>query len=72
MEFGPDRHPSEFVFVPTSAESEGWLVGFVADAVAASTDFDVLSAMDVAAPAVATVHVPHLIPRGFHGNWVSQ
>ena len=34
-DFGPDRHPCEFVFVPAHAEAEedeGWLIGFVIDA----------------------------------------
>ena len=34
-DFGPDRHPGEFVFVPAHAdaeEDEGWLIGLVIDA----------------------------------------
>ncbi|WP_434088793.1 carotenoid oxygenase family protein [Amycolatopsis mediterranei] len=29
-----------------------------------------LDAGDLAAPPVATVHLPQRVPAGFHGNWL--
>ncbi len=71
-EFGDDRVPGEFVFVPETAgagEDEGWLVGFVIDRAADTTDFTILDAHRFEAPPLATVRLPHRIPPGFHGNW---
>ncbi len=72
-DFGPGRTPGEFVFVPrsaTSAEDDGWLMGFVIDTQHDTTDLVVLNAQDFAGAPVASVHIPHRIPPGFHGNWV--
>ena len=72
-EFGPDRLPCEFVFVPAhalAAEDEGWLVGFVIDAAARTTDLVILDARDFEGPPVASVRIPHIVPPGFHGNWL--
>jgi 8'-apo-carotenoid 13,14-cleaving dioxygenase len=71
-EFGPNRIPGEFVFVPAHAEAdedEGWLVGLVIDTAADTTDFTILDARTFEAPPVATVRLGHRIPPGFHGNW---
>ncbi|KQO53254.1 8'-apo-carotenoid 13,14-cleaving dioxygenase [Methylobacterium sp. Leaf85] len=71
-EFGADRVPGEFVFVPTgpeSGEDEGWLVGLVIDTVSDTTDFTILDARAFEAPPVARVRLGHRIPPGFHGNW---
>jgi carotenoid cleavage dioxygenase len=71
-DFGPDRLPCEFVFVPTHAqaeEDEGWLVGFVIDAGSRTTDLVILDARDFEGPPVASVRIPHIVPPGFHGNW---
>ncbi|WP_267424445.1 carotenoid oxygenase family protein [Methylobacterium sp. GC_Met_2] len=71
-EFGPDRIPGEFVFVPAclgAGEDEGWLVGLVIDTARDTTDFAILDARSFAAPPIATVHLGHRIPPGFHGNW---
>ena len=73
-DFGAGRHPGEFVFVPRTddaAEDAGWLLGLVIDRAADTTDLVVLDAADFGAPPVARVHLPHRIPPGFHGNWVS-
>ena len=72
-DFGPGRTPGEFVFVPrsaTSAEDDGWLMGFVIDTQQDTTDLVILNAQDFAGAPVASVHIPHRIPPGFHGNWV--
>ncbi|WP_288580498.1 carotenoid oxygenase family protein [uncultured Methylobacterium sp.] len=71
-EFGHDRIPGEFVFVPErpgAGEDEGWLVGFVIDTARDTTDFAILDARSFEAPPVATIHLGHRIPPGFHGNW---
>ncbi len=71
-QFGDDRVPGEFVFVPATAdadEDEGWLLGFVIDRAADATDFTILDARRFEAAPLATVRLPHRIPPGFHGNW---
>lgn len=73
-DFGAGRLPGEFVFVPRSAdaaEGDGWLMGLVIDVAADTTDLVILDATDITAPAVATIHLPHRIPPGFHGNWIA-
>ena len=72
-DFGPGRVPGEFVFVPRgddAPEGEGWVMGYVIDRAAETTDLVILDAADIAAPPVASVHIPHRIPPGFHGNWL--
>jgi len=71
-EFGDERLPGEFVFVPTTAdadEDEGWLIGFVINTADESTEFVILDARSFETAPVATVRLPHRIPPGFHGNW---
>jgi 8'-apo-carotenoid 13,14-cleaving dioxygenase len=71
-DFGADRVPGEFVLVPAgpeAGEDEGWLVGLVIDTARDTTDFTVLDARAFEVPPVATVHLGHRIPPGFHGNW---
>ena len=67
----PGRVPAEFVFVPAheaAAEDEGWLIGYVSNVEAGTSDFVVLDAANFTAPPVAEVHIPYRIPPGFHGN----
>lgn len=74
-DFGPDRHPCEFIFIPAHAdaqEDEGWLMGFVIDAAAETTELAILDARDFEAPPLARIHIPHIVPPGFHGNWVAD
>ena len=74
-EFGHDRVPGEFVFVPASddaAEDEGWLIGLVIDRAAEATELAILDSRRFEAPPVATVRLPHRIPPGFHGNWFAS
>ena len=71
--FGPGRHPGEFVFVPTTAdapEGEGWLVGLVVDLGQETTDLVILDAMRFEDAPVASIRLPHRVPPGFHGNWI--
>jgi len=70
-DFGEGRIPGEFVFVSRSddaPEGDGWVIGYVIDRVARTTALEILDATTLAS--VATVQVPHLIPPGFHGNWI--
>lgn len=74
-DFGPGRHPGEFVFVPRpggEAEDDGWYLGLVVDMTDETTDFVILDAADFTGPPAATIHLPHRIPPGFHGNWVAD
>ncbi|MFM5924615.1 MAG: carotenoid oxygenase family protein [Novosphingobium sp.] len=72
-DFGPGKVPGEFVFVPHSAdapEGDGWVMGYVIDTVNQTTDLVILDASDMSQPPVASVHIPHRVPPGFHGNWL--
>lgn len=72
--FGENRHPGEFVFVPRSPdadEDDGWLIGLVIDMNNQTTELQILKANDFNSEPQAVIHVPHRIPPGFHGNWVS-
>ena len=72
-DFGAGRHVGEFVFEPRhagAAEDEGWLMGLVVDARQQTSALVILDAQDFAGPPVASIAIPHLIPGGFHGNWV--
>ena len=70
---GGDRFVGELVFVPrdgSTAEADGWLLGYVHDEAAGAAELVVLPADDLASGPVATVHLPVRIPIGFHGNWL--
>ncbi|MBB2204581.1 8'-apo-carotenoid 13,14-cleaving dioxygenase [Gluconacetobacter takamatsuzukensis] len=73
-DFGPNRHPGEFVFVPEtpdSPEGHGWLIGFVIDMASETTDLVILDARRFSEPPVAGIRLPHRVPPGFHGNWIA-
>jgi carotenoid cleavage dioxygenase len=72
-DFGPGRLPCEFMFVPAhpqAQEDEGWLFGFVIDAKAGTTDLVILDARNFEGEPQASIHIPHIVPPGFHGNWL--
>jgi carotenoid cleavage dioxygenase len=72
-EFGAQRHPGEFVFVPRHAlaqEDEGWLMGYVINMADQTTDLVILDAQRFSAEPQAVIKLPHRVPPGFHGNWV--
>ena len=72
--FGAGSGAGEPLFIPrdaASAEDDGWVIVLVYDAARNASDFHVLDARDIAGEPVATVKLPHRIPYGFHGNWVS-
>jgi carotenoid cleavage dioxygenase len=71
--YGPGRFGMEAVFVPRTpgaAEDDGWLMTYVTDMTTRTADVVILHAQDLAAGPVATIHIPHRVPIGFHGNWV--
>jgi carotenoid cleavage dioxygenase len=73
--FGAGRHPCEFTFVPAhpeAGEDEGWLMGFVIDASARTTDLVILDAQRFGNAPVASIRLPHIVPPGFHGNWIGS
>ena len=73
-QFGAQRYPGEFVFVPRhadAAEGDGWLMGLVVNMADESTDLVILNAADFTGTAQAVVTIPHRVPPGFHGNWVA-
>jgi 8'-apo-carotenoid 13,14-cleaving dioxygenase len=73
--FGANRIPGEFVFVPKangSAEDDGWLMGYVVDMRNETTDLVILDAANFEGAPQAVVHIPHRIPPGFHGNWIES
>jgi carotenoid cleavage dioxygenase-like enzyme len=66
--------PGEAVFVPASGapnESSGWYIGYVYDPARDGSDLVIIDASDFAAPPVARIKLPHRVPYGFHGNWIS-
>ncbi|GLW02003.1 carotenoid oxygenase family protein [Streptomyces lavendulae] len=75
-DFGPGRTPGEAAFAPADADpaggGPGWLMTYVHDARTDRSDLVVLDADDLAAPPVATVHLPARVPHGFHGNWLAD
>jgi 8'-apo-carotenoid 13,14-cleaving dioxygenase len=71
--YGPGRLTMETVFVPRTqagAEDDGWLMSYVHDATTNRGDVVLRHAQDLAAAPVATVHLPHRVPFGFHSNWL--
>lgn len=74
-DFGANRHPGEFIFIPRQAEGaedDGWLMGLVVDMNSDRTELHILNADDFQGEAQAIIHLPHRIPPGFHGNWVAD
>ncbi|HKR88675.1 MAG TPA: carotenoid oxygenase family protein [Phenylobacterium sp.] len=74
-DFGAGRCPGEFSFVPRrdgTEEDAGWLIGLVVDRAADTTALEILEAQDFAGPPLASIHIPHRIPPGFHGCWVAR
>jgi carotenoid cleavage dioxygenase len=73
-DFGAGRVPGEFVFVAkanASKEDDGWLIGYVIDTSAQTTDLVILDAANFEGAPQAAITIPHRIPPGFHGNWIA-
>jgi carotenoid cleavage dioxygenase-like enzyme len=67
--------PGEAVFVPSTSgaadESSGWYIGYVYDPARDGSDLVIVDASDFSAQSVARIKLPHSVPYGFHGNWIS-
>jgi all-trans-8'-apo-beta-carotenal 15,15'-oxygenase len=53
-----------------TSEADVWLLTLVLDGVTRRSEVRVLDGADLGAPPVAAVRLPHMVPAGFHGNWV--
>ncbi len=70
---GPSIHSGEWLFVPDGESNEqdaGWLLSYVHDAAADTSELAIIDASDVARGPIARVHLPQRVPYGFHGTWV--
>jgi all-trans-8'-apo-beta-carotenal 15,15'-oxygenase len=54
-----------------TSESDAWILSVVLDTRARCSELRVLEAADLTAPPIATVALPHVVPFGFHGNFVA-
>lgn len=73
-DFGAGRSCGETVFVPReprSPEDDGWLLTYVHDAARARTDLTILNAADMTGEPAAVVHLPVVVPPGFHAAWLN-
>jgi carotenoid cleavage oxygenase len=71
--FGAEKSVGEFVFHPSSdgaAEDDGVVMGYVHDRATNRSELAILDAQTL--QNVATIKLPHRVPTGFHGNWVSS
>lgn len=74
-DFGRTSRPGEFVFAPregSTAENDGYLMGYVYREDEDRTDLVILDATDVAADPLAVVELPRRVPFGFHGSWIAD
>ena len=66
--------PGDLVFVADATRRRdadgGWLVGFVHNSTAASTELRLLDAADIVGAAIAIAPIPHLVPRGLRSTWI--
>jgi carotenoid cleavage dioxygenase len=46
------------------------LMGLVIDAETQTTQLQIFNALNIETGPIGTVHIPHRIPPGFHGNWI--
>lgn len=73
--FAPRRFAGEGVFVPrpdSTAEDDGWILTYVFDSDAGTSELVVLDAHQFDAPPIARVLIPVRIPFGFHGTFVAE
>ncbi|MFJ9908889.1 carotenoid oxygenase family protein [Streptomyces sp. NPDC101152] len=71
--FGRGQALGEPLFVPAAcgvAEDDGHVPAFAHNPERSATDLVILSAQDITADPVATVHLPARVPLGFHGSWI--
>lgn len=73
--FGKKRFGGEPVFVARDngkSEDDGWLVTYVYDEDAGTSEMVVVDAQNVTAAPVARVMIPTRVPYGFHGAWIAN
>jgi carotenoid cleavage dioxygenase len=72
-DLGP-RRLGEAIFAPGASgagEDDGYLLAYTYDPAELTTDLLILHAGDVAGEPAATLRMPHRVPFGLHGNWVT-
>jgi carotenoid cleavage dioxygenase-like enzyme len=72
---GPNKWWSEAPFAArdeSSAEDDGYLVGFVWDGDAQNSKVVVMDAANIAVGPVCRITLPVRVPNGFHATWVSD
>src|SRR5215475_5423398 len=72
-QFGKHATAGEAVFAPATpgaAEDDGYVMAFVHNPDRGAADLVILAAQDFTAEPVARIHLPALIPLGFHGSWI--
>ncbi|KDO83428.1 hypothetical protein CISIN_1g007605mg [Citrus sinensis] len=77
FDLGPGRFGSEAVFVPrepssTSEEDDGYLIFHVHDENTGKSAVYVIDAKTMSADPVAVIELPHRVPYGFHGIFLSE
>jgi carotenoid cleavage dioxygenase-like enzyme len=73
--FGDDALAVEPIFVPRTKnanEGDGYLLSYVYRKSLNRSDLVILDAKHVDDSPVAIVQLPHRVPFGFHGCWVSK
>lgn len=74
-EFRLGCYGGEAIFVPQPTaitEDDGWLLTFVYDTAAETSELVVVNAQDMAAEPIARIPMPQRVPYGFHGTWVAE
>ncbi len=69
----PELALGEQVFVPRPGSPDpraGWWITIATDRASLTSRLLVIPAVDPASGPVATVHLPHRVPLGLHGNWL--
>lgn len=64
----------EAVFAPRAGsadESDGYILTYAFDSETLATSLVILDAADIAAEPIATLEMPHRVPFGLHGSWLS-
>jgi len=72
--FGARNGVGEPLFVPrhaTAEEDDGYVIVLHYDHERDLSDFLILDARNIEGQPLARVRLPHRVPYGFHGNWVS-
>lgn len=75
FQFTRGHAPSEMVYIPHPArwgESEGWAITQVYDPDEHSTYWALFDASHLSDGPIATAHLDHHLPLGFHGAWVPR